>query len=95
MTTADKIKYILQKTGWTRDQFATEMGVSKVSVYAWLDGAIPRESRSAAIDELYEYCKRVPAPAAKPSIPRVLSKRGKIKLKFPWYSHQRRDWERR
>lgn len=46
-------------------------------------------------DELYEYCKRVPAPAAKPSIPRVLSERGKIKLKFPWYSHQRRDWERR
>lgn len=24
MTTADKIKYILQKTGWTRDQFASE-----------------------------------------------------------------------
>ncbi|WP_153309586.1 helix-turn-helix transcriptional regulator [Streptococcus suis] len=33
MTTADKIKYILQKTGWTRDQFATEMGVTKLSVY--------------------------------------------------------------
>ncbi|BDD37924.1 helix-turn-helix domain-containing protein [Streptococcus ruminantium] len=89
MTTADKIKYILQKTGWTRDQFATEMDVSKVSVYAWLNGVAPRESRSAAIDELYEYCKRVPASAAKPSIPRVLSERGKIKLKFPWYSHQK------
>ncbi|CYW67798.1 hypothetical protein HPA24_04365 [Streptococcus suis] len=33
MTTADKIKYILQKTGWTRDQFATEMGVTTLSVY--------------------------------------------------------------
>ncbi|HIH8007382.1 TPA: hypothetical protein ACYSY8_001504 [Streptococcus suis] len=31
MTTADKIKYILQKTGWTRDQFATEMGVTTPS----------------------------------------------------------------
>ncbi len=89
MTIASKIRYILWYTKWTVEDFAKEMDVSKVSVYAWLDGAIPRESRSAAIDELYEYCKRVPAPAAKPSIPRVLSERGKIKLKFPWYSHQK------
>ncbi|CYU90309.1 Uncharacterised protein [Streptococcus suis] len=43
MTTADKIKYILQKTGWTRDQFATEMGVTALSVYKWLDGRPPRQ----------------------------------------------------
>ncbi len=89
MNVASKIRYILWYTKWTVEDFAIEMDVSKVSVYAWLDGAIPRESRVHAIDELYEYCKRVPAPAAKPSIPRVLSKRGKIKLKFPWYSHQK------
>ncbi|HEM4558415.1 TPA: helix-turn-helix transcriptional regulator, partial [Streptococcus suis] len=43
MTTADKIKYILQKTGWTRDQFASEMGVTTPSVYKWLDGRPPRQ----------------------------------------------------
>ncbi|HEM4610803.1 TPA: helix-turn-helix transcriptional regulator, partial [Streptococcus suis] len=54
MTTADKIKYILQKTGWTRDQFATEMGVTTPSVYKWLDGRPPRQRMLDKIDELYE-----------------------------------------
>lgn len=74
MTTADKIKYILQKTGWTRDQFASEMGVTIPSVYKWLD-------------ELYEQ--------AKPYEPRALAPRGKIRLVYPYYSHQRQPWERR
>ncbi|HEM6590710.1 TPA: helix-turn-helix transcriptional regulator, partial [Streptococcus suis] len=50
MTTADKIKYILQKTGWTRDQFATEMGVTALSVYKWLDGRPPRQRMLDKID---------------------------------------------
>ncbi|HEM6229366.1 helix-turn-helix domain-containing protein [Streptococcus suis] len=57
MTTADKIKYILQKTGWTRDQFATEMGVTTPSVYKWLDGRPPRQRMLDKIDELYEQVK--------------------------------------
>ncbi|HFU3939918.1 TPA: helix-turn-helix domain-containing protein, partial [Streptococcus suis] len=86
MTTADKIKYILQKTGWTRDQFATEMGVTTPSVYKWLDGRPPRQRMLDKIDELYEQVK--------PYEPRVLAPRGKIRLVYPYYSHQRQPWEK-
>ncbi|HEL2529273.1 TPA: helix-turn-helix transcriptional regulator [Streptococcus suis] len=86
MTTADKIKYILQKTGWTRDQFATEMGVTALSVYKWLDGRPPRQRMLDKIDELYEQVK--------PYEPRVLAPRGKIRLGYPYYSHQRQPWEK-
>ncbi|HEL1995825.1 TPA: helix-turn-helix transcriptional regulator [Streptococcus suis] len=87
MTTADKIKYILQKTGWTRDQFASEMGVTTPSVYKWLDGRPPRQRMLDKIDELYEQVK--------PYEPRALAPRGKIRLVYPYYSHQRQPWERR
>ncbi|MFM0779810.1 hypothetical protein [Streptococcus suis] len=87
MTTADKIKYILQKTGWTRDQFATEMGVTNLSVYKWLDGRPPRQRMSDKIDELYEQTKDTK--------PKVLAQRGKIRILYPYYSHQRQPWERR
>lgn len=30
-----------------------------------------------------------------PDDPQVLSKRGKIILKYPYYSHQRMPWDRR
>ncbi|HFU4369514.1 TPA: helix-turn-helix domain-containing protein [Streptococcus suis] len=87
MKVADKIKYILQKTGWTRKQFATEMGVTILSVYRWLDGRPPRQCMLDKIDELYEQVK--------PYEPRVLAQRGKIRLVYPYYSHQRMPWERR
>lgn len=87
MITADKINHILQKTGWTKEQFATEMGVTKLSVYKWLDGRIPRDRMLDKIEELYEQTK-----VAKPQ---VLSKRGKIVIKYPYYSHHRMPWERR
>ncbi|HFI0587221.1 TPA: helix-turn-helix domain-containing protein [Streptococcus suis] len=86
MTTADKIKYILQKTGWTRDQFATEMGVTALSVYKWLDGRPPRQCMLDKIDELYEQTKDVK--------PKVLAQRSKIRILYPYYSHQRQLWEK-
>ncbi|HEM5190342.1 TPA: helix-turn-helix transcriptional regulator [Streptococcus suis] len=87
MTTADKIKYILQKTGWTRDQFAAEMGATTLSVYKWLDGRPPRQRMLDKIDELYEQTKDTK--------PKVLAQRGKIRILYPYYSHQRMPWERR
>ncbi|HEL2123364.1 TPA: helix-turn-helix transcriptional regulator [Streptococcus suis] len=87
MTTADKIKYILQKTGWTRDQFASEMGMTTLSVYKWLDGRPPRQRMLDKIDELYEQTKDTKS--------KVLAQRGKIRILYPYYSHQSMPWERR
>ncbi|AXI65861.1 TPA: helix-turn-helix transcriptional regulator [Streptococcus suis] len=87
MTTADKIKYILQKTGWTRDQFATEMSVTTPSVYNWLGGRPPRQRMLDKIDELYEQTKDTKS--------KVLAQRGKIRILYPYYSHQSMPWERR
>ncbi|HEL2164403.1 TPA: helix-turn-helix transcriptional regulator [Streptococcus suis] len=87
MTTADKIKHILQKTGWTKNQFATEMGVMALSVYKWLDGRPPRQRMLDKIDELYEQTKDTK--------PKVLAQRGKVRILYPYYSHQRMPWERR
>ncbi|HFR3628132.1 TPA: helix-turn-helix domain-containing protein [Streptococcus suis] len=95
MTTADKIKYILQKTGWTRDQFASEMGVTTPSVYNWLGGRPPRQRMLDKIDELYElYEQDELYEQVKPYEPRVLAPRGKIRLVYPYYSHQRQPWEK-
>ncbi|MFH6675331.1 helix-turn-helix domain-containing protein [Streptococcus suis] len=80
MTTVDKIKHILRKTGWTRDQFATEMGVTALSVYKWLDGRLPRQRMLDKIDELYEQTKDTK--------PKVLAQRGTIRILYPYYSHR-------
>ncbi|MGU7966369.1 hypothetical protein ACS6YB_08420 [Streptococcus suis] len=52
----------------------------------WLDGRLPRQRMLDKIDELYEQTKDTK--------PKVLAQRGKIRILYPYYSHQRQPWEK-
>ncbi|MGO0077515.1 hypothetical protein ACTMS3_04505 [Streptococcus suis] len=64
----------------------TQEEAKNLSVYKWLDGRPPRQRMLDKIDELYEQTKDVK--------PKVLAQRGKIRILYPYYSHQRQPWEK-
>lgn len=99
MTVAEKIMYILQVTGWSQQAVADELNVTQSTVSAWLLGRAVKEKYIENIDKLYDQAHRMDwerkrANEAVPDGPQVLSKRGKIILKYPYYSHQRMPWEK-
>ncbi|MGQ7424291.1 helix-turn-helix domain-containing protein [Streptococcus suis] len=99
MTVAEKIKYILQVTGWSQQAVADELNVTQSTVSAWLRGRAVKEKYIENIDKLYDQARRMDwerkrANETVPDGPQVLSKRGKIILKYPYYSHQRMPWEK-
>ncbi|HFI0256478.1 TPA: helix-turn-helix domain-containing protein [Streptococcus suis] len=94
MTTADKIMYILQVTDWTQQKLADELNVTQGAVSAWLRGRAVRTGYTERIDKMYDRARRIDwerkqADEVVPDGPQVLSQRGKIILKYPYYSHQR------
>ena len=95
MTVAEKILYILQVTNWKQQDLADELNVTQSSISAWLHGRAVRAGCNERIDKLYEQVRGIDREQTAPDIPRVLSKGGKLILKFPYYSHQRRPFERR
>ena len=95
MTVAEKILYILQVTGWKQQDLADKLSVTQSSISAWLKGRAVREKYMEDIDKLYNQIRGIDSEQTAPDIPRVLSKGGKLILKFPYYSHQRQPWERR
>ena len=95
MTVAEKILYILQVTGWTQQNLADELNVTQSSISAWLKGRAIIEKYMDRINKLYNQFCRMDREQTAPDIPRVLSKRGKLILKFPYYSYQRQPLERR
>ncbi|HFI0293687.1 TPA: helix-turn-helix domain-containing protein [Streptococcus suis] len=99
MTVAEKIKYILQVTGWSQQAVADELGISQHAVSAWKRGRPPQEKFIDKINQLHDQARRMDwerkrANEAVPDESQVLSKRGKIILKYPYYSHQRMPWEK-
>ena len=99
MTVAEKIMYILQVTGWSQQAVADELNVTQSTVSAWLLGRAVKEKYIENIDKLYDQAHRMDwerkrANETVPDGPQVLSKRGKIILKYPYYSHQRMPWEK-
>lgn len=99
MTTADKILYILQVTDWTQQALADKLNVTQSAISAWLRGRAVREGYTERIDRMYNQARRMDwerkrANETVPDDPQVLSKRGKIILKYPYYSHQRMPWEK-
>ena len=95
MTVADKILYILQVTNWKQQDLADKLNVTQSSISAWLKGRTIRDKYTEDIDKLYDQVRGIDSEQTAPDIPRVLSKGGKLILKFPYYSHQRRPLERR
>lgn len=94
MTTAEKIMYILQVTDWTQQKLADELNVTQSAVSAWQRGRSVRVGYIERIDRMYNQARRIDwerkrADEVAPDGPQVLSKRGKIILKYPYYSHQR------
>ncbi|HFI0150695.1 TPA: multiprotein-bridging factor 1 family protein [Streptococcus suis] len=99
MTTADKIMYILQVTDWTQQALANELNVKQSTISAWLRGRTVRTGYTERIDKMYDRSRRIDwerkrASEVLPDGPQVLSQRGKINLKFPYYSHHRKSWEK-
>ncbi|HFU4203802.1 TPA: multiprotein-bridging factor 1 family protein [Streptococcus suis] len=100
MTAADKIKYILDVTGWSQQTLADELNVTQSAVSAWQRGRAVRTGYTERIDKMYDRARRIDwerkrADEVVPTGPQVLSQRGKIIFKYPYYSHQRMPWERR
>ncbi len=96
----EKIMYILQVTGWTQQALADEIGVIQSTISAWLHGRAVREKYIDSVNRIYNQARRIDwerkrANETLPAGPKELSKRGKIILKYPYYSHQRQSWERR
>lgn len=99
MTTADKIKYILDVTGWSQQALADELGVKQTTISKWKRGKTVHEEHISGINDMYDQARRMDwerkrANETVPDDPQVLSKRGKIILKYPYYSHQRKPWEK-
>lgn len=100
MTAADKINYILEVTGWSQQAVADELGASQHAVSAWKRGRAPQEKFLDKINWLHDQTRKMEwerkrANETVPDGPKVLSKRGKLILKYPYCSHQRMPWERR
>lgn len=95
MTTAEKIRFILQATGWNQGQLASRLGVSAAAVSFWLAEKPIRDNTAREIERYYGHARRLVWECSQPALdrtrsaPRVLSKRGKIVFPFPWYSHQK------
>ncbi|MER0122411.1 helix-turn-helix transcriptional regulator [Streptococcus sp. ZJ100] len=97
MTIAEKIKYILKVNYWTQPQLADKVGVTSNTISKWKRGYAISDGNSLKIKQLYNQARRLeyerskPKPIPKPKTEgKVLSERGKIVLKFPWYSYQRK-----
>ena len=100
MTVAEKILYILQVTNWTQEALANKLGVKQVTISKWKRGKPVREAYIVDINAMYDRARRMDwerkrANETVPDGPKVLSKCGKIILKYPYYSHQHMPWERR
>ena len=95
MTVADKILYILQVTNWKQQDLADKLSVTQSSISAWLRGRAIRKKYTEDIDKLYDQVRMIDQEQTAPYVPKVLSKGGKIILKFPYYSHQLHAFERR
>ncbi|HEL2310506.1 TPA: helix-turn-helix transcriptional regulator [Streptococcus suis 11538] len=100
MTVADKIMYILQVMDWSQQVLADELNVTQATISAWLRGRAVREKYIDSINRIYNQARRIDwerkrANEAVPDGPKVLSKRGKLVLQYPYYPHQRQPWERR
>lgn len=102
MTTVDKIRYILLKTSWNKSKLARTLGVNKSTITLWLKGGEPKDKYKREIERYYTIvryhewkCKQNTLRAKPRFEPKVLSKRGKIRIMFPYYQHQRRVMERK
>lgn len=87
MTTADKIKYILDVTGWSQQALADELGASRHAVSAWKRGRVPQEKFLDRINQLYDRARKMEwerkrANEIVPDGAKVLSQGGKIVLKY-------------
>ncbi|MTB64096.1 helix-turn-helix domain-containing protein [Streptococcus sp. zg-86] len=100
MTTAEKIEYILKVNYWTQQQLADKIGVKQTTISAWKFGRVVRDSYVPQIDLLYNQARRLEWERRQPKLKptpkqkeagKVLSERGKMVLKFPWYSYQRKQ----
>ncbi|MGT2716577.1 helix-turn-helix transcriptional regulator [Streptococcus respiraculi] len=89
MTTAEKIEYILKVNYWTQQQLADKIGVKQTTISAWKLGRVVRNSYIPQIELLYNQAIQLERARLKPKN-RVLSERGKLVLKFPWYSYQQK-----
>ena len=90
MTVSDKILYILQDTNWTQQELADKLNISQATISCWLKGKVIKEKYIEDIDNLYnQFCKterkQNHTNETVSYAPKVLSKRGKIILKFPYY----------
>ncbi|HFI0186166.1 TPA: hypothetical protein ACGOTA_002313 [Streptococcus suis] len=91
--------YILQVTDWTQQALANELNVTQGAVSAWVRGKSAGTRYTQHIDKMYDRARRIDwerkrADEVIPDGAQVLSLRGKIILKFPYYSHQRKSWEK-
>lgn len=103
MSTTEKIEYILKVTLWTQNQLADKIGVKQTTISAWKRGRVVRECYIHQIEQCYNHARRLAwnreqlkrlqsktTRLPQKSESKILSRRGKIVLKFPWYSYQRK-----
>lgn len=105
MSTTEKIEYILKVTLWTQNQLADKIGVKQTTISAWKRGRVVSERYIDRIEQCYNHARRLAwnreqlkrlkqqsktTRLPKKSESKILSRRGKIVLKFPWYSYQRK-----
>lgn len=99
-TAADKINYILKIRYWTQEHLADKLGVKQTTISAWRRGRMARDKYTDKIEQEYLVARELELVRLRkkvrsklkpiqnsPKNGKVLSKGGKIRFYFPWYSH--------
>ncbi|MGT2800843.1 hypothetical protein Javan290_0038 [Streptococcus phage Javan290] len=99
MTTAEKVAYILKVNYWTQQQLGEKIGVTFNTISKWKRGFAISDENRLKIEQLYNQARRLEWERRQPNLEpmqnlkskgKVLSERGKMVFKFPWYSYQRK-----